>query len=89
MIVVPSGLLRVTHRYIVERERRTDTRVPRGSPVFAEVCGEPVTRASLCDAIRRVIVLVRVSSTIRVDAAGQLIWNAALTASAVWSTPTT
>jgi hypothetical protein len=70
--VVPFGLVNVTHRYITERERDSGMPAAPQTPVFAEVFGETVTRASLRDAIHRAIILVRLSATVRVDPAGHL-----------------
>jgi hypothetical protein len=70
---VPFGLVNLTHRYIIECERDNGTIAPPESLVLAEVFGEAVTRASLCDAIRRAIILLRLSWTIEVDDAGNLV----------------
>jgi hypothetical protein len=67
MCVVPSGLVICTHRYMFENGNAAPE-----SPVFAEVLGEPVTRASLRDAIHRGIALLRLAGTISVDAEGHL-----------------
>jgi hypothetical protein len=65
--VVPFGLVNCTHRYMLENGN-----APPQSPVFAEILGEPVTRASLRDAIHHGIALLRLAGTIPVDDAGHL-----------------
>jgi hypothetical protein len=72
-LIVPVGLLNTTHRYMAECERECGRPAPPESPMFAEVFGEPVTRASLCNAIRRALILLRLASTIVVDDAGHLV----------------
>lgn len=62
MAVVPFGLVNCTHRYI------TDSANPAPvSTIFAEVLGQPVTRASLRDAIRRPLALLRLARTVSID----------------------
>lgn len=71
--IVPVGVVNATHRYITLRERQTGTLAPAESPVFAEVFGETVTRRSVCEAIRRSMILLRLAATIKVDDAGHLV----------------
>ena len=72
--LVKFGLVNTTHRYIEECERQSGITAPQPeSLVFAEVFGEAVTRASFCDAIRRALILDRLSQTITVDSAGHLV----------------
>jgi hypothetical protein len=71
MKIVPFALVNVTYRYVVDCDREglgTDA-----APVFGEILGEPVTRASLRDAIYRAIVLLRLAYTLKVDEAGRLV----------------
>jgi hypothetical protein len=56
--IVPSGLVKCTHRYMLENGN-----APPESPV---------TRATLRDAIHRGIALLRLAGTISVDAEGHL-----------------
>jgi hypothetical protein len=60
-IIVPFGLVNVTQRYVVERDRESAVTTPPESLVFAEILGEVVTRASVCDAIRRAVILLRLA----------------------------
>lgn len=71
--IVPCGVVNATHRYIALRERQTGVVAPPDSPVFAEVFGEVVTRRSVCEAIRRSMILLRLADTITVDDAGRLV----------------
>ena len=65
---VKFGLVNTTLRYIEECEREGGITAPQPeSLVFAEVFGEAVTRASFCDAIRRALILLRLSRIIKVD----------------------
>jgi hypothetical protein len=71
---VKFGLVNTTHRYIEECERESGIIAPQPeSLVFAEVFSEAVTRASFCDAIRRALILLRLSQAIKVDDAGHLV----------------
>jgi hypothetical protein len=72
MKIVPFTLVNVTHQYVADcaREGRG---VDAAFPVFAEILGEPVTRASLRDAIYRAMVLLRLAYTIKVDETGHLV----------------
>jgi hypothetical protein len=72
-LIVPFGLVNTTHRYVAECERESSLVASPESPVFAEVFGERVTRASLCDAIRRSLIILRLAATIIVDDAGHLL----------------
>jgi hypothetical protein len=67
MVVVPFGLVNCTHRYMTERMD-----VARASAIFAEVLCEPVTRASLSDAIRRALALLRLAGTVSIDYEGHV-----------------
>ena len=71
--IVPFGLVSATHRYITECAGENGTAAPPDSLVFGEVFGEAVTRASVCDAIRRALILLRLSWMIKVDDAGHLV----------------
>ncbi|HEX3466058.1 MAG TPA: hypothetical protein VHS78_18565 [Candidatus Elarobacter sp.] len=71
--IVPFGVVNATHQYIALRERHTGTAAAPDSPVFAEVFGETVTRRSVCEAIRRSMVLLRLADTIKVDDEGHLV----------------
>jgi hypothetical protein len=70
---VPFGLVNATHRYITEHQDESGATAPPETRVFAEVFGEAVTRASLCDAIRRAMALLRLAWMIRVDDDGHLV----------------
>ncbi|HEY0394407.1 MAG TPA: hypothetical protein VGD01_07910 [Candidatus Elarobacter sp.] len=65
--VVPFGLVNCTHRYMLESGT-----APPESAIFAEVHGEPVTRASLRDALHHGITLLRLAGTIAIDDDGRL-----------------
>jgi hypothetical protein len=65
--VVPFGLVNCTHRYVLGNGN-----VSPESPIFAEVLGETVTRASLRDALHHGIALLRLAGTIAVDDDGHL-----------------
>lgn len=62
--IVPFGLVNTTYQYLAERDRESGATAPPDSIVFAEVCGEAVSRVSICNAIRRAIVLVRLAGMI-------------------------
>ena len=62
--IVPFGLVNATHQYIVQRPRVSGAIAAHNVPVFGESYGEPITRTSLSDSIRRAITLVRLSDAI-------------------------
>lgn len=64
--IVPFTLVNATYRYVIEQ------RLGSGA-VFAEICGEAVTRASVRDAIHRALVLLRLAWTFSIDDAGHLV----------------
>jgi hypothetical protein len=64
---VPFGLVNCTHRFMTESANAAPA-----STIFAEVLGEPVTRASLCDAIRRALALLRLAGTVSIDYEGHV-----------------
>jgi hypothetical protein len=72
-MVVPFGLVNSSHQYLIDCERESGIAAPPESPAFAEVFGEAVTRASLCEAIRRALLLLRLARGIKVDDAGHLV----------------
>ena len=57
--IVPARLVRITQRHILERTRACGIAPRHDEPVFPESRGEPMTRASLFDSIRRAMTLVR------------------------------
>jgi hypothetical protein len=71
--IVPFGLVSTTHRYITECDAENGTEAPPDSLVFAEVFGEAVTRASVCDAVRRALTLIRLSWMIKIDDEGHFV----------------
>jgi hypothetical protein len=71
--VVPFGLVNTTYQYVTDCVLESGIAASPESPVFAEVFGEQVTRASLCEAIRHALILLRLARTIVVDDAGRLV----------------
>lgn len=59
--IVPASLVRITQRLIAERAHALSIAARHDEPVFTEAYGEQITRESLLEAIRRAIVLVRLS----------------------------
>jgi hypothetical protein len=59
--IVPGGLVRMTQQHIAERARVCHVAVRHDEPVFAESCGQRITRETLFDSIRRALALVRLS----------------------------
>jgi hypothetical protein len=72
MKIVPFTLVNVTHQYVLNCARE-GPEADSASAVFAEIFGEPVTRASLRDAIYRAMVLLRLAYTLKIDEAGHVV----------------